>query len=91
MQEFHCNMSYIAQLFEKNYKFIDKIKKKERKTLKKELQNPEIDDDERKRIRSLLQRMVSLTQLLRKSLWIFYSLIIILLHCRRIKELKKSG
>lgn len=43
--------------FERNYKFIDQIKKKERKLLRRQLENVDIDENERVRIRLQLQRM----------------------------------
>lgn len=53
-------MYYNEQEFERNYKFIDQIKKKERKLLRRQLENVDIDENERVRIRLQLQRMVNI-------------------------------
>lgn len=62
-------MYYTEQEFERNYKFLDQIKKKERKLLCKQLENVNIDENERVRIQLQLQRMVNKYYIL----YLFYS------------------
>ncbi|KAK7591266.1 hypothetical protein V9T40_002879 [Parthenolecanium corni] len=53
----HSHGTFDQKKFEDNYKFLNNIKKKERRILTKKLKNPEIDDEEREKINKLIQRM----------------------------------
>ncbi|XP_065211702.1 ribosomal RNA processing protein 36 homolog isoform X2 [Planococcus citri] len=52
----HRTGTFDEQHFQKNYKFISKIKKKEQKMLSQKLQDPETDSNDREKIKLLLQR-----------------------------------
>ncbi|XKL63334.1 hypothetical protein PGB90_005698 [Kerria lacca] len=49
--------SFDRAIFEKNYKFLDKLKKKERKLLNKKLMDPELDERDRFEIKLALQKI----------------------------------